>query len=208
MAKSKIAKRRRRRRPNPSVKSLTDLGANIGVGVAGYASVRLLSRIAYVQSIKRWPGAAKHAHVAASALGAASVYLGSKYWGKIEDYHEAATIGAGIALFQTALQAYLPQFGWIVADVNPEQYAAAKERAVLPNADLTGLTDLGPEFEPAETVAQLPQGDFDLDAMLGENPNVEAVEIGQMEAVEELPGDPEGGLGNLDDLIHQNGMMH
>ena len=181
--------------------------------------MRLLSRIAFAQSLKRWPGAAKHIHVAASAVSAAGVYFGSRHWSKIEDYHEAATIGAGIALFQTALQTYLPQLGWIVADTNADQYAATekqKQEAGLPNADLTGLFDdpsdpySVPNQVEASTQHELPpaQGDFDLDALLSEHPEVEAVEIGRADAAPELPGDPDGDLGNLDDLIHNNGMMH
>jgi len=208
MGRSKIAKRRRRR--NPSVKSATDLATDIGAGVVGYASVRLLSRIAFAQSLKRWPGAAKHLHVAASAASAAGIYFGSKHWSKIEDYHEAATIGAGIALFQTALQTYLPQLGWIVADVNADQYAATgkkQDQAMLPNADLTGMFE-DPMFEESPVQAELPpaQGDFDLDAMLNEHPDVEAVEIGRTDAVPEMQDD--GAVDNLDDLIHSNGMMH
>ena len=56
-----------------------------------------------------------------------AVYFGTRYYEKVEEYHEAATLGAGIAFIQTATQTYLPKFGWIVADVKPEDYAQVQE---------------------------------------------------------------------------------
>lgn len=202
MAKSKLAKRRRRRRSNPPA---VEFAVSVGAGFAGYAATRFIARAAFSQAIKKWPKGAKHAHVAASAIGAAGVFFGSKYWSKLDDYHEAATIGAGIALIQTAVQTYLPQFGWIVGDVNADQYVQ-KKRA-LPPANLDSLMlDAPPAADSG----------FDLDALLAENKELEAVPVGQMDPEPELPGDPAGDMGaanrgdeaGLDDLENFNGMLN
>lgn len=212
MAKSKLAKRRRRRRKNPddtpsrsrAKGEVIELATNIGAGFAGYAGTRLLSRMAYAQAVKRFPNASPYVHVAAAALGAAGVYFGTKHWSKAQDYHESASIGAGIALLQTAIQTFVPKFGWIVADVTPDQYVKKAKKKVLPAADMNQLT-AAPEATG-----------FDLDALLEENPDVEAVSIGQMEVDPDLPGDPEGEMGDLGlpdgdafaDLENFNGMLN
>lgn len=227
MSKKKLAKRARRRK-NPS--NITKLATDVGAGVAGYASVRLASRIGFAQAVKRWPNAAKHVHAASAAASAAGVFFGTKHWSKVEDYHDAATIGAGIALFQTVVQTYLPQFGWIVSDVNADQYAAKpKQQQQQAPADLTNMLLENPDYDPyADMTPQMPvqqpkqlpaqpaQGDFNLDQFLRENPDVEAAEIGQAPAApdyEGLPGDVDGmsefdNTDDLDDVLHTNGMMH
>jgi hypothetical protein len=218
MAKSKLARYRRARKKKANPEGLADhkeLAVNIGVGFAGYAGTRLLARMAYSQAVKRWPKASEHVHVAASALGAAGVYFGSKHYSKVSDYHEAAAIGAGIALIQTAFQTYLPKFGWIVADVDASQYTA-KRKTTLPPADLNSLlpSDSAPELNGA-----VGTGDgFDLDMLLLENPEVEAIPIGQsepeqIEVFEGLEGGDDPVLAFSDgddfsDIANHNGMLN
>lgn len=200
--KSKLAQYRSRRKAkaNPEAKATKELAVNIGAGFAGYAATRLISRMAYSQAIKRWPNGAAYANVIASAIGATGVYFGSKHWSKIADHHEAASIGAGIALLQTAVQTFVPKFGWIVGDVSAEQYVATKEKRELPDADLDSLlpSDNAPELAaPAEDT-------FSLDALLAERPDMEAVPIGQSEPSVDAGLIEDG----VDDIEHFNGMMH
>jgi len=175
--KSKLArfKSRRKAKTNPEKAQIIELGYNAGAGFAAYAATRFASRVAYSQSVKRWPGAAPHLHVAASLVSALGVYYGSKYWSKAEDYHEAAVIGAGIAVLQTAIQTYVPKFGWIVADVRDSDYVskAPAARPTLPSADMSSLL-----LDDGDAGIPDSMGDFDLDALLAEHPDVEAVEIG------------------------------
>lgn len=220
MAKSKLAKYRRRRKANPETKAIVDLATNIGAGFAGYTATRFVSRVAYSQAVKRWPNASKHVYAAASALSAAGVFAGTRYWKRAGDYHEPAVIGAGIALIQTLIQTYLPKFGWIVADVNAEQYGATKKRApALPAADLSTLFD---ESEPMPELAPAPQSSFDLEALLAQEPDLEAVPIGQASPI--VPETPTNtgaddadffeafgnadGIGGSDDLENFNGMLN
>lgn len=200
MAKSKLAKYRdRRKKSNPS--QATEMAINIGAGFGGYAVTRFASRMAYSQLVKKYPDASKHIQVAASALGAAGVYFGTRYWKKVDDYHEAASIGAGIALLQTAVQAWFPKYGWIVSDANAEQYGAKKKRE-LPDADMTTLLPAAPEHE----LGPAPEANFDIDAFLADHSELEAVPIGQAPAVEEPEADDDMSFDD-DDLENYNGLL-
>ena len=207
MAKSKLARYRRARKArkaNPDVAGAKDLATNIGAGFAGYAGTRLLARMAYSQAVKRYPRASEHVHVAMSALGAAGVYFGTKHWSRVDDYHEAATIGAGIALIQTAMQTYLPKFGWIVADVNASQYV---KKRPLPAANLDSLL---PDDSAPELMAPALASDdsFDVDQLLLSNPDIEAVEIGrgEPEAIEVYS--TESPVDDFSDIESHNGMLN
>lgn len=215
MSRNKLAKYRnkRRRKANPEKKEAIEMAANVGAGFAGYAATRLLSRMAYSQAVKRYPGASAYVHVAASAVGAAGVYFGSKHWSKVDEYHEAASIGAGIALLQTAIQTLVPKFGWVVSDVSADQYGAGKkEKSILPDADLTQI--LPPDEIPdALPEASADLGDFDIDALLASDSSIEAVPIGQAPSVEPQGDFDEAMLGFGEDdfgegpLEHFNGML-
>lgn len=208
MAKSKIAKYRARRNPSRAKKEAIELATSIGAGFAGYGAARLFGRIVFSQAVRRWPGASKHLHVLASAASAAGIYIGTRSWSKTEDYHEAASIGAGIALLQSAIQTYLPKFGWVVSDVDAAQYSRAKKQQ-LPDADMDLLM---PGDEPVPSL----DGGFDLDALLAEHPDIEAVPVGRMAPAIDNPdyGDDEddlgnaGGFGDLGDLENYNGLMN
>lgn len=214
--KSKLAKykakRKAKAKSNPEKKQVMEFGANVGAGFAGYAATRFISRVAYSQALKRFPKASSHVHVAASALGAAGVYFGSKHWEKVDEYHEAAAIGAGIALLQTTMQTYLPKFGWLVSDVSEDQYTRKKKvKRTLPEANLDTL--LPPEEPDALPEASDNLGAFDLDALLASDNSIEAVEIGQAPPVE----DPSSNLSDdmllvsddygSDPLAEYNGML-
>lgn len=152
--KNKIARYRKKR--NPSKDALVSLATGAGAGFAGYAVTRLLSRVVYSQAVQRFPRLANHAAVGTSAAGVVGTYLATRYWERAQGYQESATIGAGVALLQAVFQTYLPKFGWVVSDLDPGQYAPQKTTA--------------PSTEP----------DLDLDSLLEDNPDMEAVEVAQI----------------------------
>lgn len=84
-------------------------------------------------------------------------YLVTRYWERANSYQEPAMVGAGVALLQAVVQTYLPKFGWVVSDHNPDQYAPQQKT-------------LSPASEPG----------LDLSALLEENPDMEAVEVAQI----------------------------
>jgi len=181
MAKSKLAKYRSKRRKNVSDEVAGEAKAvatSIAAGFAGYAATRLISRVAYSQAVKKWPKASKHIHFASSAITGLGIFFGSKYSKKTKDYQEELIIGSGIAILQSALQTYMPKFGWVVSDVDPSQYGV-KNKKQLPAANIMSILPAD-----AEPQAELPAAGFDLDAFLAENNEVEAVPIGQAPPIE------------------------
>lgn len=182
--KSKIAKYSQRRRKNPpSTNGALDFASKMGAGFAGYTGTRLLSRVVYSQIIKRSPSIAIHGHVLSSVLGAIGTYFGTKYWDKYKEFHEAATIGAGVAVVQSAIQAYIPKFGWVVSDVKESDYVTAKKKAQLPQEEAEHFENGNDDF---------------LDELLAENPEIEAVPISS-----EVDEDDDYG-----DLENFNGMFN
>jgi len=115
----------------------------------------MISRVAYSQIVNRRPGAAEHVAAGAGILAAALVYAVTRYWPRAKSYHESATIGAAIAAIQVIIQTYAPKIGWVICDVRPEQYRTAQLPA---SAQVSG---------------------DGLDALLAENPELEAVEVGE-----------------------------
>lgn len=120
---SKLAKFKKRRNPASSTMAQTAIGVAAGFG--GYAINRLVSRAVYSLVLKRQPRLAAHTLVGASALAVVGTYFISKYWRKVSDYHEHASIGSSIALLQAIMRTYVPRLGWVVSDVSPEQYKQA-----------------------------------------------------------------------------------
>jgi hypothetical protein len=206
MPKSTIARRKRRRKnAAASTKAATELATSVGAGFAGYAATKLIGRMAYSQIIKKFPKFAKHGGVLASAAGAAAAYLGSKHWDKVAEHHDAITIGAGIAVLQSAARTYAPKkYAWIVSDYSEDQYKSkGKVTIAPPEEDFT-----------APVLPDAPEAisDFDLDRLLAENTELEAVPIGQAPPVIE---DKEPGTlyaadndATSDDLEHYNGMLN
>lgn len=171
MPKNKIAKYRQRRKRNPSKDELVSIATGAGAGFAGYAVTRLLSRVAYSLVVKRFPRLADHIAVGVSAGGAVGIYLTTRYWERASAYQEPAMVGAGVALLQVVVQTYLPKFGWVVSDLDPGQYEPSK--TALPAPDLEALLEENPDVEAVE-VAQIGQGgDEEPDEMLSWGVGVE-----------------------------------
>jgi hypothetical protein len=182
--KSKLARHKRRRNPSKATKLATQVGA----GFAGYLAARLAGRIAYSQAVKRSMKASKHMGAVGAIAGAAGVYYASRYWDKAKPHHDELVMGAAIAAAQTVAQTYLPErLKWITQDWQESEYAS-----VAPKEDEAALPEIG---------------DFDLDQLLSENPDVEAVEVGRAAPLA-LPGDPGGGMGDYDDIENYNGMLN
>lgn len=202
MAKSKLA-RYRKKRPtkNPITESaFAEFGLQVGAGFAGYTATRLLMRMAYSQAVKRWPNFAQHLGVLTSAVGATGIYFGTKHWEKIDDYHESATIGAGIAVLQSILQTYVPKLGWIVSDMDASQYVKPN----LPEADLDELSGFSGIEDPPDDTPQIASS---FDRLLAENNDLEAIPYGTSDGTEEMAMADYSDAGD-DDLEHFNGMMN
>jgi hypothetical protein len=151
MARKKAKARYKHRRRNPDdgydsparqrasrvTEAATDFAYTVGAGFAGYALTRGVARMANTVAGKRYPKLAKHAAALGATLGAAGVYVGSRYWEKVAEYHDAVAVGAGVAVAQTVVQAYLPQWAWVVSDLpTPARLAmtSAPGARALPDA--------------------------------------------------------------------------
>lgn len=97
---------------------LTDFVEFIAPGFAGYAGTRFASRAIHTMVLKRWPKLARHASVISTFGAAGLAWLLVHRVKKISRYHTPVVVGAGIAALQTATQAYLPKYGWLVSDHN------------------------------------------------------------------------------------------
>lgn len=186
-ARGAQAKRRAKVVKNPESAALVPAGMgafgdllNVAIpGFAGYATTRLIARIAYVQLSKKWPSAARHL-AAGSTAGSflAAWYLLPKFK-KFEPYAESAALGAAIAALQTLVQTYLPKFGWMVSDYQTPGKMAGATTATVPQlspeqvAELEGYMDDDDESEdlvdPLKAGVTEPMGDEDDLGTLGLN---------------------------------------
>lgn len=127
--------KRRRARKNPVPGSriradATSFAIDIGVGFAGYAGTRLLSRGVAQAVSKKSPKMAKHAGVIGSAAVFGAAFFALPAWKKTEEYAPMALIGSGIAVLQNVFRTYLPKYGWIVGDYHAD--IGAEKPAALP----------------------------------------------------------------------------
>ena len=118
---------------------LTDIAEFVVPGFAGYAGTRFTSRAIHQVVLKRWPKLAKHASVLSTFGAATLAWLLVHRVKKISKYHTPVVVGAGIAALQTAVQAYVPKYGWLVSDhdLNAAPPAPALE---APKADAATAT--------------------------------------------------------------------
>ncbi len=172
--KGKLAKfKAKRKNPETLPKSSEmELAVNIGAGFAGYAAVRFFARMVFSQVIKKYPHIAQHTGAAASLIAAVAAYFTSKHWKKLSPQHEAIAIGAGIALLQSVITTYVPKLGWVVSDYKAEEYTSKSALPITGGAEATS--------------------DFDLDALLASDSDLEAVPL-------MAPHIEEQGLGDFSD---------
>lgn len=109
-------------KPNPPIGE--DLVEFIVPGFIAYAATRLGARIVHAVASKRFPNGGKHLAVASSVGAAAGAWFAVHRIPSIEKYHTPAVVGASIAALQTTVQAYLPQFGWMMGDLDSTAAAA------------------------------------------------------------------------------------
>ena len=158
--KSKIAKavatkaRVVKRRKNPG--KLEATAYSLAAGVAGYAVSKFASRLAYAQTIKRFPKVANHAKALTPVAAAFGVHFGSKYWSKSAEYTEEITIGASVAAVQAIVQTYLPKFAWLISDVQASEYQAP---AVKMPSTASSSVDLFEEFEEMSSLPEVEEMD-------------------------------------------------
>lgn len=181
-AQTKSRVRRRRRNPdddpspraNPSglAADLTELGELVIPAFAGYAGGRMVSRITYVQTQKKWPRAARHLAAGAGALTVLAAYFALPRVKRFAQYQTTATLGAAIASLQTLVQTYLPKFGWMVSDYAQLVPAKGASSAIaVPSAPLTqddlDMLDAGMDLNDEGEIDVDPKGpafDAQLDA--------------------------------------------
>jgi hypothetical protein len=115
----------------PQMKDLVEF---VVPGFAGYAGTRFVSRIIHGVVIKKAPKLAKHASVLSTFAAAGAAWFLVHRVERIRQYHTPVVVGAGIAALQTAVQAYLPKYGWMVSDHNitaPDAETAAAPARTL-----------------------------------------------------------------------------
>ena len=169
MAKSKLAKyKSRRRKSNPSAS--VELAASIGAGFAGYGVSRGISHIVTLQVAKRWPKATKIAHIAATAAGAAGVYFGTKHIRQLEGYHDAAVIGAGVALAQVVAQTLAPaKYAWLISD--PQIDVEVQRKKAMRASQSNAVLPAAPEMD-------------EIDMLIAESSNTAPIPVGHIPELE------------------------
>ncbi len=145
------------RKSNPP--PLKDLAEFVVPGFAGYAGTRMVSRIVHGMIIRRYPRLAKHASVISTGLAAAAAWFLVHRIKSVKQYHTPVVVGAGIAALQTAVQAYLPKYGWMVSDHNlnaqtPAQAALPPSQAAQLNAGNQAATNYTTQTPAPATVSQ------------------------------------------------------
>jgi hypothetical protein len=192
--RSKVAGRRLARLVSNPAGYGQELVEQVGPGVAAYTAARLLHRLAFVLVSKKWPNMAKHAGVISSvATFAATWFLGHKVK-LLAKYHQPIVVGTGIAAAQGLLQAYVPKIGWMVSDIDPDQYISRLPGAtpVLPEMDLdeTGLLDsMGDNYiDVDESVAKPTDVEPDVDDGGEELDGLDPEKLGSLSSDEEGAG--------------------
>lgn len=106
--------------PKTNPPLMTDLVEFIVPGFGGYAATKLLHRVLNIQLTKKYPKAGKHIAAVSTVGSFLAAWLLLHRIEKLAKYHTPAVVGAAIASLQTLIQTYLPKYGWIVSDVQPE----------------------------------------------------------------------------------------
>ncbi len=121
---------------NPS--TLTDVGYLIVPAAAGFAATRVASRIASSIASKRRPSWTKHVNVLTGIASFFGLWFLGHRWRKIAPYHTPIVVGSGIAAMQSAIQTYVPKYGWLLGHPSEEMTLPAGPTATsdyLPTGD-------------------------------------------------------------------------
>jgi len=106
--------------PKANPPLVSEIGEFIIPGFAGFASTRLLTRIAATQVAKYKPELANHAGALTSVAAFLAAWFLAHRLKWTAQYQQPLVVGAGLALIQSLLQLYFPKLGWIVSDATPE----------------------------------------------------------------------------------------
>ncbi len=114
--------RPRKVRSNPPVSAATPPSMFAGLtnlvapGVASYAAGRLAGRIAYKLGKRKSVRFAKHAGALTPPIVAVGTLVAAGKIASLEPYRTGLIVGTTIAGIQSLVQAYIPQYGWILND--------------------------------------------------------------------------------------------
>lgn len=180
--------------PKENPPAITDIVDFVVPGFAGYAGTRLVSRVAYGALMKRWPKLAKHGSVLSTFGAAGLAWLMVHRIHRLRTYHTPVVVGASIAAIQTAVQAYVPKYGWIVSDHNIQ---APIVQPLLPQQRRAKVTANG-------TKVPLPQPVSSLSTPVNSTTNDELDELDNLD-LGSLGDDIDGDMmsdEDLDDLLN------
>lgn len=111
---------------NPPV--LTDVVDFILPGFGGFAGTRIVNRVTASLIAKKWPRFAKHAGFLATLGGFGLAWFAAHRIRKLAPYHTPIVVGSGIAVLQTAVQTYVPRYGWLVGHPQEDLALPAAEQ--------------------------------------------------------------------------------
>lgn len=114
---TKVTRETREVRANPPL--MADFTHVLLPGFGAYAGTRFLQRVVFSLASKRWPKLGKHLHALAGVAAFGATWLFAHKVRSIAKYHDGIVMGSGIAAFQGVAQTYLPKYGWLTADVQP-----------------------------------------------------------------------------------------
>jgi len=141
---------------NPPIKE--DFMNEIAPAFVAYVGTRFVANIVSNIARKRFPNGGKHIAV----LSSGATFLGA--WTLVhriptlEKYHSPAVVGSAIAALQTGIQAYLPKYGWMMADVDNAKSGASMPAVEAPPEAAGALTSgLGDDDDDDDS---LPSGDY------------------------------------------------
>lgn len=119
-------------RSNPPL--LRDIAEQALPGFGGFAATRIMTRVATSVAGKRWPRLAKHLGVLAGVGTFFAGWFLAHRIKKLALFHTPIVVGSGIAVLQTAIQTYIPQYGWLVGHTS-EDPVLNDNQPLLPSAD-------------------------------------------------------------------------
>ena len=140
---------------NPPIKQ--DFMEEIAPAFVAYVGTRFVANIVSNIARKKFPTGGKHIAV----LSSGATFLGA--WTlvhripSLEKYHSPAVVGSAIAALQTGIQAYLPKYGWMMADVDNAKSTPALP-AVEPAPSTAGELTSGVDNHDDDDA--LPTGDY------------------------------------------------
>jgi hypothetical protein len=117
-----VAYRRRKKRKistpsaNPPIQQ--DFVEEIIPAFVAYAATRFISNVVNQIAQKRFSKGGKHIAVLSSGIAFAGAWTLIHRFPSTMKYHSPAVVGSAIAAIQTGIQAYMPKYGWMLADMS------------------------------------------------------------------------------------------